>query len=112
MEAVAVASPLLQPKERRLDLEGMTCAGCAARIEKRLQTLPGVTATVNFATEQTKVRCDPQVPAAALAGAVEPAGFGAPVADRAHRHGDEPSASLELRLSAELVLTIPVAVIA
>ncbi|HZT45011.1 MAG TPA: heavy metal translocating P-type ATPase [Gaiellaceae bacterium] len=109
---MAVASPLLQPKERRLDLEGMTCAGCAARIEKRLNTLPGVTATVNFATEQARVRCDPQVPDAALVEAVEAAGYGAHVADGAHRHADEPSASLELRLTAALVLTIPVAVIA
>src|SRR5581483_4766488 len=112
MEAVAVSSPPPQPKERRLDLEGMTCAGCAARIEKRLNTLPGVTATVNFATEQATVRCDPQLPDAALVEAVEAAGYGAHVADGAHRHADEPPASLELRLAAALVLTIPVAVIA
>ena len=36
----------------RLELEGMTCAACAARIEKALNRLDGVKATVNFAAEQ------------------------------------------------------------
>ena len=39
----------------RLDLDGMTCASCAARIEKTLNKLDGVEATVNFATEQATV---------------------------------------------------------
>ena len=46
----------LQTAEVRLDLEGMTCASCAARIEKKLNQLDGVEATVNFATEQATVR--------------------------------------------------------
>ena len=56
--------------EVRLDLEGMTCASCAARIEKKLNRLDGVEATVNFATEQATVH-------AGRAGAV----------DRARRRG-------------------------
>ena len=47
--------------EVRLDLEGMTCASCVARIERKLNKLEGVEATVNFATEQATVRCDPSV---------------------------------------------------
>ena len=39
----------------RLDITGMTCASCAARIEKRLNKLDGVEATVNYATEQATV---------------------------------------------------------
>ena len=39
-----------------LQIDGMTCASCAARIEKRLNKLDGVEATVNFATEEAKVR--------------------------------------------------------
>ena len=39
----------------RLDITGMTCASCAARIEKRLNRLDGVEATVNYATEQATV---------------------------------------------------------
>ena len=41
--------------EIRLDIEGMTCASCAVRIEKKLNKLDGVTATVNYATEQADV---------------------------------------------------------
>ena len=45
------------PAGQRIDLaiEGMTCASCAARIERRLNKLDGVTATVNYATEQAQV---------------------------------------------------------
>jgi Cu+-exporting ATPase len=42
-------------REIRLDITGMTCAACAARIEKRLNRLPGVEARVNYATEQASV---------------------------------------------------------
>ena len=41
--------------EIRLDIEGMTCASCAVRIEKQLNKLDGVTATVNYATERADV---------------------------------------------------------
>ncbi|MGE3510490.1 MAG: cation transporter, partial [Vicinamibacterales bacterium] len=45
----------------RLDLpiEGMTCAACAARIEKTLNKLPGVVANVNFALESAQITLDP-----------------------------------------------------
>ena len=46
--------------EIRLDLEGMHCASCAARIEKQLNRLDGVEATVNLATEQATVHCPPE----------------------------------------------------
>src|SRR5688572_27737931 len=42
-----------------LDVEGMTCAACAARIEKNLNRLEGVEASVNLATEKATVRFDP-----------------------------------------------------
>ena len=42
----------------RLELEGMTCAACAARIERSLNGLEGVEASVNFATEQAAVAYD------------------------------------------------------
>jgi P-type Cu+ transporter len=45
-----------QPNSVRLDISGMTCASCAARIEKRLNKLPGVEASVNYATEQANIR--------------------------------------------------------
>jgi Cu+-exporting ATPase len=54
----------------------MTCAACAARIEKRLNKVEGATATVNYATEQARVRYDPaSVTPATLVAAVEAAGY-------------------------------------
>src|SRR4051794_41900192 len=55
----------------------MTCASCAARIEKKLNRLDGVSATVNYATEQATVSCPEDVPVGALVAAVEAAGYGA-----------------------------------
>ena len=63
----------------RVDLVigGMTCASCAARIEKRLNKIEGVTATVNFATEQAKVALPTGVSADDLIAQVEAAGYSA-----------------------------------
>src|SRR6266496_2886982 len=109
----------------RIDLEGMTCASCAARIEKKLNKLDGVEATVNFATEQATVNCDSDVPVEQLVAAVESAGYGArPVAaahhaqahhdgaESGHHHHDEPLRVLTRRLALAVVLTIPVALLA
>lgn len=62
----------------RLDISGMTCASCAARIEKRLNKLEGVEASVNYATEQATVRFSPEVTSPDdLVGAVAGIGYGA-----------------------------------
>ncbi|MCC6856704.1 MAG: heavy-metal-associated domain-containing protein, partial [Microbacteriaceae bacterium] len=62
----------------------MTCASCATRIERKLNRIDGVTATVNYATEKARVTAD-GVDAATLIAAVESAGYSAsvprPVAD-------------------------------
>ena len=103
----------LQTAEVRLDLEGMTCASCAARIEKKLNQLDGVEATVNFATEQATVRSG-DVSLAALVDAVESAGYGArpaAPAHEAHQH-DEPLEALTRRLVLAVALTVPVALLA
>ncbi|MGZ8794422.1 MAG: heavy metal translocating P-type ATPase [Gaiellaceae bacterium] len=102
-----------QTKEVRLDLEGMTCASCAARIEKKLNKLDGVEATVNFATEQATVHCDPAVPVDALLGAVDSAGYTAhpSTAARGHDH-DEPARVLWRRLVVAIVLTVPIVLLA
>ena len=61
-----------------LELTGMTCAACAARIEKKLNRLDGVTATVNYATEKASVTCDgAHVSPSDLIAAVESIGYGA-----------------------------------
>jgi Cu+-exporting ATPase len=102
-----------ETKEVRLDLEGMTCASCAARIEKKLNKVDGVEATVNFATEQATVHCDPAVPVAALVGAVDSAGYTARVSTAAHGHDhDEPARVLWRRLVVAIVLTVPIVLLA
>jgi Cu+-exporting ATPase len=110
----------------RLDLEGMTCASCVARIERKLNKLEGVEASVNFATEQATVRCDEDVPVERLIETVESAGYGARIARSAqdahtahadhasggHHHEDEPFAALTRRLAVAVVLTLPLALVA
>ncbi|HEY5844943.1 MAG TPA: heavy metal-associated domain-containing protein, partial [Mycobacterium sp.] len=59
-----------------LEISGMTCASCATRIERKLNKLPGVEATVNYATEKARVRAE-GVETAELIAAVESAGYGA-----------------------------------
>jgi Cu+-exporting ATPase len=62
--------------ETTLRIEGMSCASCVARVEKALRKVPGVTqASVNLATEQATVQALSTVPVAALAAAVEKAGY-------------------------------------
>ncbi|MFO0483429.1 MAG: cation transporter [bacterium] len=71
-----------RPSPASLDLaiEGMTCVACAARIEKVLERLPAVRASVNFATGHAHVAFDPGcTDAAALTDAVARAGYAARV---------------------------------
>ena len=58
-----------------LSITGMTCSSCANRIERKLNKLEGVTATVNYATEKAKVSYPTDLPPAALLEAVEKAGY-------------------------------------
>src|SRR6059058_2927983 len=106
--ASMTATASTQRTEIKLELEGMTCASCAARIEKKLNRLDGVEATVNFATEQATVHYDAAVPVEQLVGAVESAGYGARPARAAHEaaaergehdHHDDPLAVLKRRLT-------------
>jgi len=93
----------------QLELEGMTCAACAARIDKALNKLDGVEASVNFVTEKAAVRYDDdRVALEDLVGAVEDAGYGASLT---RTEGDRGS-RLGLRLAVAAALTLPVALIA
>ncbi|SKC56709.1 heavy metal translocating P-type ATPase [Krasilnikoviella flava] len=65
-----------------LAIEGMTCASCVARVEKRLNRVDGVTATVNLPLESAHVELTTPVDDAALVEAVEKAGYGARVTAR------------------------------
>lgn len=62
-----------------LAIDGMTCASCVARVEKRLGRVDGVTATVNLATERASALVPAGLDAAALVAEVEKAGYGARV---------------------------------
>ena len=65
-----------------LPITGMTCASCATRVERRLNRLDGVTATVNYATERATVEFDPEAVAPEqLVEAVEAAGYEAALPD-------------------------------
>ena len=112
---VGMATAVQTDSERLvLDLEGMTCASCAARIERTLNALDGVEATVNFATEQATVHCDPAVTVDDLVGAVEAAGYEAHPTHPGgmHEHHEEPAAALQRRLLVAVLLTVPVALLA
>ncbi|MBB1031432.1 heavy-metal-associated domain-containing protein, partial [Dietzia sp. SLG310A2-38A2] len=60
-----------------LQIEGMTCASCANRIERKLNKLDGVTAEVNYATEKARVEYAPGVESQLLLDTVEQAGYSA-----------------------------------
>jgi cation-transporting P-type ATPase A/B/Cu+-exporting ATPase len=72
------SSPLV--REVELSVRGMTCAACAARVEKKLRAIGEVAASVNFATEKATVMAPPSVPVERLIEAVEQAGYGAELA--------------------------------
>ncbi len=98
--------------EVTLAISGMSCASCAARVEKRLNQLDGVVATVNFATDQATVNFPAAVTPEDLVAAVEETGYTATLPA-----GEEQSASQEeadattswrLRLVISAALTVPV----
>jgi Cu+-exporting ATPase len=104
-----------QPGSIELSIGGMTCASCAARIEKKLNKLDGVSATVNYATEKAKVSYTESVDPAQLIATVAATGYtatapaAAPDDDQsAEAPGSGEAASLRTRLLISLVLTVPV----
>jgi P-type Cu+ transporter len=95
----------------RLEIEGMTCASCAARIERRLNKLDGVEATVNYATEAATVSFDPrQIAVPDLLRAVADAGYAAALPDEANDAARD-DGRLRQRLLASLLLLVPLAAI-
>jgi Cu+-exporting ATPase len=97
-----------------LDIGGMTCASCAARIEKRLNRLEGVTATVNYATEHATVQIPEGTVPADVIAAVEAAGYTATLprtaepADTDATEAPDETAPLRQRLLISLALSVPV----
>jgi Cu+-exporting ATPase len=93
-----------------LPITGMTCASCANRIERKLNKLDGVSASVNYATETATVDFDPAVEPDALVAAVESAGYQAvlPAAEPATAEEIDETAPLRRRLLVSLALMLPV----
>jgi Cu+-exporting ATPase len=93
-----------------LPIEGMTCAACASRIERTLNKLEGVTASVNYATEKAAVEYDPaQSTPAALVEAVEQVGYHARLPqDGVAAEEHDPNAALRRRLILSAALALPV----
>ncbi|MGV4929126.1 heavy metal translocating P-type ATPase [Streptomyces sp. BHT-5-2] len=111
-----------------LEIGGMTCASCAARVEKKLNRMEGVTATVNYATERAQVTLaeDSGVATADLIATVEKTGYTAAVplppapeppadatgAGAGPEAADAPLAALRQRLLVSLALSVPVVLMA
>jgi Cu+-exporting ATPase len=101
-----------------LPIEGMTCASCANRIERKLNKLDGVSASVNYATEKATVAFEAgAVAPERLVEAVEAAGYraslpAAPGGEAAAAAEIDPTAPLRRRLLVSALLTLPVLVLA
>ncbi|MFI8189346.1 heavy metal translocating P-type ATPase [Streptomyces sp. NPDC085946] len=109
--------------EAELAIGGMTCASCAARVEKKLNRMDGVTATVNYATEKARVRYGAGVSVRDLIAVVEATGYtarepgpperpGGPAGDAEDPGGTDELRPLRQRLVTAVALTVPVVAMA
>ncbi|MER5430635.1 heavy metal translocating P-type ATPase [Streptomyces sp. NPDC002588] len=112
-------TPIATPAfEVELLIGGMTCASCAARVEKKLNRMDGVSATVNYATEKAKVSCPAGTEVADLIATVVKTGYTAeepapPAAEAAQEEeAAEPDGGLRHRLLVSAVLAVPVVLMA
>ncbi|MFF1543963.1 heavy metal translocating P-type ATPase [Streptomyces sp. NPDC058291] len=138
MTSTATPPPIAEPPGPTAEVElivgGMTCASCAARVEKKLNRMDGVTATVNYATEKAKVRYPAGVEVADLIATVVKTGYtaeepapepvrhrrtdGTDEADRTgeergeSRSGDPELAGLRHRVLVSALLAAPVVLLA
>ncbi|MBU5944318.1 copper-translocating P-type ATPase [Actinospica acidiphila] len=114
----AAGQPALSEVE--LLIGGMTCASCAARVEKKLNRMDGVTATVNYATEKARISYPPGIEVADLITTVVKTGYTAeePAPPRQDDEGDTVSgadpetAALRARLVVSALLSLPVVLLA
>jgi Cu+-exporting ATPase len=102
--------------EIELAIGGMTCASCANRIERKLNKLDGITASVNYATEKARVHAPEGVDPATLVATVEAAGYHAtlpqPEKPRHEEAEDDPTRPLRQRLITSTALAVPVILLA
>ncbi|MFJ9976279.1 heavy metal translocating P-type ATPase [Streptomyces cyaneofuscatus] len=92
----AAGTPAADASEAELMIGGMTCASCAARVEKKLNRMDGVTATVNYATEKARVTFTEGLELSDLVATVERTGYTArPLAPPKPEPEPEPEPTLE-----------------
>ncbi len=125
MTSPTVVDPAVDQEQRtdlHLEIGGMTCASCANRVERKLNKLPGVTASVNFATEKALVSVPQGTDIATLVSAVESAGYtavepappktaGVGELENASSVKDPEIVSLRQRLIISAILATPVVVL-
>ncbi len=92
-----------------LAIGGMTCASCAARVERKLNKVGGVTATVNYATEKAQVSYPSGLSVDDLKAVVEAAGYSAKLPEP---EAPDETPALRKRLLLSAVLTVPLVVLA
>jgi Cu+-exporting ATPase len=110
-EALSAGRP--QPAEERVrfELGGMTCASCAARIERKLNKLEGVAASVNFATEEAAVVFDPaRLTVDDLIRTVAATGYTAAL-PQPEAADEDPTRPLRARLLVAIALSLPLVVL-
>jgi Cu+-exporting ATPase len=96
----------------QLDIGGMTCASCVARVERKLNAIDGVRASVNLATETANVEAPASVTVESLVAAVESAGYSASLHTDAAPEAEDRPDDLLRRLIVAAPLTVAVIVIA
>jgi Cu+-exporting ATPase len=105
-------TPVETPERVELEIGGMTCASCVARVERKLNRLDGVEASVNLATERASVAYDPRrADVEALVAAVESAGYSATLRREAGE-ADSALRAVRRRLLVSGALTVPLALLA
>ncbi|OIJ90540.1 heavy metal translocating P-type ATPase [Streptomyces monashensis] len=119
-KAPAIAGVPSEPAEVELLIGGMTCASCAARVEKNLNRMDGVSATVNYATEKARISFGEGVAIADLIATVEKTGYTAeePAPPQPETTAEQPPAhdaelgALRQRLLVSALLALPVVLLA
>ena len=106
----------MSTQQIELLVDGMTCTSCAARIEKKLNRMPGVKASVNYATEKASILISESVTVDAAIATIQATGYTARLPQRGNpaehdrtNPDDEEASILRQRLALSVVLAVPVA---
>ena len=111
-----MSTPASAVTEVDLDITGMTCASCAARVEKKLNRMPGVIATVNYGTDRAHIALPEGTSIDDAIATIEATGYTAQRPrvefDREHAHDDPELRDLRRRVTISAILTAPVVALA